>query len=107
MGFTNSGSPSSEELEGSPTFTSLSFIPTQEEDAEPSLEGYPDLPPNLSPTFKIPTSKSPIIEALACCAVNGWGIEVVTNAQETEDAPASVVRKFVLILFSGRFRRSI
>jgi len=61
-----------------------------DEDADVSGGGV-ELPSTLPRSFKLPTSKSPIIEALACCAANGWGIEVVTNLAATDDTPAQVI----------------
>jgi hypothetical protein len=41
--------------------------------------------------FKLPASKSPIIEALAYCAINQWGIEILQAEDQTDEAPAKVV----------------
>jgi len=41
--------------------------------------------------FKLPASKSPIMEAMAYCAINRWGIEIVQCQDQTDDSPAKVV----------------
>jgi len=41
--------------------------------------------------FKLPASKSPIMEAMVVCALNGWGIELATNNRATSTTPAEVV----------------
>jgi len=41
--------------------------------------------------FKLPASKSPIMEAMAYCAIKNWGIEIVQCSDSTEDFPAKVV----------------
>jgi len=43
--------------------------------------------------FKLPASKSPIMEAMVVCALNGWGIEIITNNRPTSASPAEVVFK--------------
>jgi len=41
--------------------------------------------------FKLPASKSPIMEAMVVCALNGWGIDIVKNNRPTSTTPAEVV----------------
>jgi len=41
--------------------------------------------------FKLPASKSPIMEAMAYCAIKRWGIEIVQCSDSTDDCPAKVV----------------
>jgi len=48
-----------------------------------------DLPDN----FKLPASKSPIIEALVYCSLRRWGIDIVECSDESSDGPAKVVFK--------------
>jgi hypothetical protein len=43
--------------------------------------------------FKLPASKSPIMEAMAYCAIKKWGIEILDCKDKTEDSPAIVVFK--------------
>jgi len=43
--------------------------------------------------FKLPASKSPIMEAMVVCALNGWGIEIAKNNRPTSTTPAEVVFK--------------
>jgi len=43
--------------------------------------------------FKLPASKSPIMEAMVVCALNGWGIEIARNNRPTSTTPAEVVFK--------------
>jgi hypothetical protein len=43
--------------------------------------------------FKLPASKSPIMEAMVVCALNGWGIEIAKNNRPTSMMPADVVFK--------------
>jgi len=45
--------------------------------------------------FKLPASKSPIMEAMVVCALNSWGIEVFKNIRATSTAPAEVIFKVV------------
>jgi len=42
--------------------------------------------------FKLPASKSPIMEAMSFCAIKGWGIEL-QSCKDENDTPASVVFK--------------
>lgn len=49
-----------------------------------------DLEPYLD--FKLPQSKSPIMEATTYCAVNNWGIEIFKNQKATPNGdPAEVI----------------
>jgi len=41
--------------------------------------------------FKLPASKSPIMEAMVVCALNGWGIDIVKNNRPTSTTLAEVV----------------
>jgi len=43
--------------------------------------------------FKLPASKSPIMEAMVVCALNCWGIEIAKNNRPTSTTPAEVVFK--------------
>jgi len=47
-----------------------------------------DIPGN---GFKLPASKSPIMEAMAFCGIKKWGIEIIQCQDQTDDAPAKVV----------------
>jgi len=47
-----------------------------------------DIPSN---GWKLPASKSPIMEAMAFCAIKRWGIEIVLCQDQTDDSPAKVV----------------
>jgi hypothetical protein len=51
-------------------------------------EGDLDIPGN---GFKLPASKSPIMEAMAFCGIKKWGIEIIQCQDQTDDAPAKVV----------------
>jgi len=46
------------------------------------LEGEEDDPTG---GFKLPASKSPIMEAMVVCALNGWGIDIIKNARSATD----------------------
>jgi len=48
-----------------------------------------DIPTN----WKLPASKSPIMEAMAFCAIQKWGIEISLCQDQTDDSPAKVVFK--------------
>jgi len=37
-----------------------------------------------APTFKLPSSKSPIMEAMVYCALHKWGIEITHNDKSTQ-----------------------
>jgi len=41
--------------------------------------------------FKLPASKSPVMESMVVCALNCWGIELATNNRATSTTPAEVV----------------
>jgi hypothetical protein len=41
--------------------------------------------------FKLPASKSPIMEAMVVCGLNGWGLDIVKNNRATATTPAEVV----------------
>jgi hypothetical protein len=41
--------------------------------------------------FKLPASKSPIMEAMVVCALNSWGIDLITNNRPTSASPGEVV----------------
>jgi len=41
--------------------------------------------------FKLPASKSPIMEAMVVCALNGWGLDIIKNNRPTSVSPAEVV----------------
>jgi len=45
----------------------------------------------LGSGFKLPASKSPIMEAMAFCGIKKWGIEIIQCQDQTDDAPAKVV----------------
>jgi len=51
------------------------------------------LPAEEDPTlgFKLPASKSPIMEAMVVCALNGWGLEIVKNNRATSISAAEVM----------------
>jgi len=59
---------------------------------------------DVLPDFKLEVSKSPIMEAMACCAVQGWGLIVEECKAETNDSPACV--KFKVIDFDKYCRYS-
>jgi len=52
--------------------------------------------------FKLPSSKSPVIETMAYCAVRQWGVSIVTNTPETMDQKAAVV---LLVSDFGQYYR--
>jgi len=55
--------------------------------------------------FKLPASKSPIMEAMVVCALNGWGIELVKHTpSETPGAPPDIV--FRVLDFDRYYRIS-
>jgi len=59
-----------------------------------ALESEPiDFGDEEDPTggFKLPASKSPIMEAMVVCALNGWGIDIITNNRPTSATPAEVI----------------
>eukprot|EP01123_Difflugia_compressa_P015202 TRINITY_DN841_c0_g1_i3.p1 TRINITY_DN841_c0_g1~~TRINITY_DN841_c0_g1_i3.p1 ORF type:complete len:342 (+),score=86.88 TRINITY_DN841_c0_g1_i3:925-1950(+) len=41
--------------------------------------------------FKLPASKSPIMESLVVCALHGWGIELLKNESGSDTTPPEVV----------------
>jgi len=41
--------------------------------------------------WKLPASKSPIMEAMAFCAIKRWGIEIIQCQDQTDESPAKVV----------------
>jgi len=41
--------------------------------------------------FKLPASKSPIMEAMAYCAIKRWGIEIIQYSDSNDDSTAKVV----------------
>jgi len=41
--------------------------------------------------FKLPASKSPIMEAMVVCGLNGWGIDIVKNSRGGSNDPVEVV----------------
>jgi len=43
--------------------------------------------------FKLPASKSPIMEAMSYCAINKWGIEIHECKDDSDGSPASVIFK--------------
>jgi len=43
--------------------------------------------------WKLPASKSPIMEAMAFCAIQKWGIEISICQDQTDDSPAKVIFK--------------
>jgi len=45
--------------------------------------------------WKLPASKSPIMEAMAFCAIQKWGIEISDSKDQTNDSPAKVVFKVI------------
>jgi hypothetical protein len=69
-----------------PTAQEYSTVPDYEAETE-------DFGEEDDPTggFKLPASKSPIMEAMVVCAMNGWGIEIITNNRATSTKPAEVV----------------
>jgi hypothetical protein len=44
-------------------------------------------------SFKLPASRSPIMEALVVCALNGWGLKIAKNIKATPTQSAEVVFK--------------
>jgi hypothetical protein len=57
---------------------------TREPDTIPKI---PDPSPDLGDIdigdFKLPASKTPIMEAMVVCALNGWGIEIAKSSRKT------------------------
>lgn len=47
--------------------------------------------PDPPASFKLPVSKSPIMDALCYCALQGWGLRVVQNKRSTLSSAAEVV----------------
>jgi len=45
--------------------------------------------------FKLPASKSPIMEAMTFCAIKRWGIEIIEYSDSTEDSSAKVVFRVI------------
>jgi hypothetical protein len=45
----------------------------------------------IASKFTLPSSKSPIIEAMAFCAVHNWGISIVHNSDSLEDGARVVL----------------
>jgi hypothetical protein len=43
--------------------------------------------------WKLPASKSPIMEAMVFCAIQRWGLEISHSQDQTDDSPAKVVFK--------------
>jgi len=41
--------------------------------------------------FKLPASKSPIMEAMVVCALHGWGLEVVKNSKTGNNSSVEVI----------------
>jgi len=68
---------------------------SMEDDMEEVLNNETDGVEEDDPTegFKLPASKSPIMEAMVVCALNGWGIEILKNIRATSNSPAEVVFK--------------
>jgi len=59
-----------------------------EDDGNEFLIDYPT-------NWKLPASKSPIMEAMAFCAIQKWGIEISLSQDQTDDSPAKVVFKVI------------
>jgi len=80
-----------------------SFIPTElipdfrneedELDRKRKYEEECDL--DVPNGFKLPASKSPIMEAMAFCAIKRWGIEVIQCQDQTDENPARVIFKVI------------
>jgi len=70
-------------------------LPMMEDDMEEIPNTETDVVEEDDPTegFKLPASKSPIMEAMVVCALNGWGIEILKNIRATSNSPAEVVFK--------------
>jgi len=70
-------------------------LPMMEDDMDEILNNEVDVVEEDDPTegFKLPASKSPIMEAMVVCALNGWGIEILKNIRATSTSPAEVVFK--------------
>jgi len=70
-------------------------LPMMEDDMEEVPNTEADVVEEDDPTegFKLPASKSPIMEAMVVCALNSWGIEILKNVRATSASPAEVVFK--------------
>jgi len=84
--------PFKEDISESKTKRPLQMM---EDDMEEVLNTEADVVEEDDPTegFKLPASKSPIMEAMVVCALNGWGIEILKNVRATSASPAEVVFK--------------
>jgi len=81
--------PSSNLSKKCPTYTEIYL----ENPSNPTMS-----PKNISnylktARFKLPASKSPIMEALVVCALNGWGLTLVKNIKSGPNQPVEVVFK--------------
>jgi len=63
-----------------------------------------ELDDNLPNGYKLPATKSPIMEAMSYCAIRKWGIEIEECKDETENSIACVV--FRVIDFEKYYRCS-
>jgi len=52
---------------------------------DPSGEDF-----DITEGFKLPASKSPVMEALVVCALNGWGVDILKNNRQTSNTKAEV-----------------
>jgi len=52
---------------------------------DPSGEDF-----DITEGFKLPASKSPVMEALVVCALNGWGVDILKNNRHTSNTKAEV-----------------
>jgi len=52
---------------------------------DPSGEDF-----DVTEGFKLPASKSPVMEALVVCALNGWGVDILKNNRHTSNTKAEV-----------------
>jgi len=62
------------------------------EDGEGRKRKYEDIEDLEVPNgFKLPASKSPIMEAMAYCAIMKWGIEILQCQDQTDESTAKVI----------------
>jgi len=66
-------------------------IENETEELELYPEGAADQEDDPTGGFKLPASKSPIMEAMVVCALKGWGIDIVKNSRGSATDPVEVI----------------
>jgi len=92
LGETNDSNETTEPLSSMPTQEPVEVSVKNNKRRRSEIESVDFMSYGLPEDFKLPVSKSPIMESLSFCAVEKWGIEVVT-AEATSDGNASVIFK--------------